>query len=156
MGGLLHHFHLVDREEFDYWNWSHFHNHPQAVLVHDDVIRYMSDSLSWINCHVPARPPNLKEVKGLNYYGPTIIKAEGAAVVFSILQIWAELFSRGPEMLELTGTWSRIHGEPEEKGRYQFIVAERDNLVSSLKRISGYAKSVLESDGRLYILHMGI
>ncbi len=73
MGGLLHDFHLVNREEVDYWNSSHFHNHPQAVLIHDDVIRFMSDSWKWIDCHVPMTPPHLKEVKGLHFYGPTII-----------------------------------------------------------------------------------
>ena len=156
MGGLLHDFHLVNREEFDYWDSSHFYNHPQAVLIHDDVLRYMGDSLRWINCHMPTRRSNLIEVKGLNYYGPTIIKAEGAAAAFSIFQIWADLFSKGPETLALRGGWSWIDGEPEQHGKYEIIVADRDNLVRSLKQISDFAQRALISDGDLYVLHMGI
>jgi hypothetical protein len=102
MGGLLHDFFLVDRQEFDYWNYSHFHNDEQAVRVHDDLIRYMGDSLEWISCHVPMTLPNLKEVKGLHYYGPTIIKQEGAEEACNVFRIWAELFSRAPQTLQLT------------------------------------------------------
>lgn len=156
MGGLLHDFHLVNRGEFDYWNSSHFHNHPQAVLVHDDVIRYMSDCLKWISCHVPMTPPILKEMKGLNFYGPTIIKSDGADQAFAVFEIWAQLFSQGPKTLELTGAWSSVEGESEQSGHYEIIVAERDNLVASLKQIAEYAKQVERSDGLLYILHLGI
>jgi hypothetical protein len=156
MAGLMHDFHLLERSEFDYWDYSNFYNHPQAVQVHDDLLRYLSDSLKWIPCHFPKKRQKLLECKGLNLIGVTIIKAEGASIAQNVFDLWADLFSHGPEELELTGGWVWIDGEPMESGKFSTIVEERDDLVSSLRQIAEYAKRVSESQGRSYLLHLGI
>ena len=156
MGGLKHDFHLLERSEFDYWDYSKIYNHPQAVQVHDELLRYINDSLKWIPCHFPQRRQELRECKGLNLIGVTIIKEEGAAIAQAVFDLWADLFTHGPAVLELTGLWSWIDGEPMESGRYETIVEDRNELVSSLRQIARYAKHVSESCGRFYVLHMGI
>jgi hypothetical protein len=49
-----------------------------------------------------------------------------------------------------------VDGEPAESGKYTAIIAERDKVISTLRQIAEYAKRVMESEGSLYILHMGI
>lgn len=156
MAGLIYDFHLLERSEFDCWDYSKFYNHPHAVQIHDDLLRYISDSLKWIPCHFPKKRQKLLECKGLNLIGVTIIKDEGALIAQGIFGRWADLFSHGPEVLELTGAWSWIDGEPMQTGKFSTIVECRDNLVSSLRQIAEYSKRVSESSGRLYVLHMGI
>jgi hypothetical protein len=156
MAGLMHDFHLLNRSEFDYWDYSSFYNHPKALQIHDAVLRYLEDSLKWIPCHFPKRRQELLDCQGLNLIGFTIIKEEGAPIAYRIFGLWADLFSHGPELLELTGGWSWIDGEPIENGRYETIVEDRDRLVFSLRQIAEYAKHASESQGRFYVLHMGI
>ena len=156
MAGLMHDFLLVARKEFDYWDSSNFYNHPQAIHLHDDLMHYIGDSLKWIPCHVPARRNKLHEHKGLNFYGPTIIKEEGASAAHNIFSLWAELFSLAPKVLKLTGAWGWIEGEPAESGKYSTIIVERDKVVITFRQIAEYGKRVIASEGSLYILHMGI
>ena len=156
MAGLIHNFYLLNRSEVDYWGYSNFYNHTQAIKIHDDVMHYLYDSLKWIPCHFPQRSSGkLLECNGLNLIGSTIIKDEGAAIAHRVFGSWADLFSHGPLELELTGLWSAIEDEPES-GRYEAIVEDRDKLVSSLRQISEYALRVSESNSQSYILHMGI
>jgi hypothetical protein len=147
---------LVARGEFDYWDYRNFYNQPNAVQIHDDLLRYIGDSLKWIPCHFPKRPNELIDCSGLNLIGITIIKEEGASIAHRIFDLWAELFRHGPEALKLSGEWTWIDGEPMESGELSTIVENRENLVSSLNKIAEYAKQVCESQGRLYVLHMGI
>ena len=120
------------------------------------MLRYLEDSLKWIPCHFPKRRQELLDCKGLNLIGCTIIKEEGTSIAHRIFGSWADLFSHGPQVLELKGAWSWIDGEPMESGRYEAIVEARDKLVVSLRQIAEYAKHVSESQGRFYVLHMGI
>ena len=152
----MHDFHLLERSEFEYGIYKKFYNHPDAVQIHDDLLRYIGDSLKWIPCHFPKRPRTLIERSGLNLIGFTIIKEEGASIAHDVFSLWAELFRHGPEVLQLTGGWTWIDGEPMESGEFSTIVQNREKLVASLKTVAEYAKSVSESQGRLYLLHMGI
>lgn len=76
-----------------------------------------------------------------------------AAIIF---ELWAQLFSQGSEILELTGAWTWIEDKPEQNGYYSIVTADRDSLVASLRQIASYAKQVAHSDGQLYLLHLGI
>src|SRR3954464_7890116 len=118
MAGLLHSFYLVNLDQYDYWSFQNFYHQETTNFLHDDVVHYMEDSLKWIRCYSPAVKTELQELRGLDFYGVTVIKEDGARAAKQIFSAWAELFSQGPEILSLTGPWGWIEGEPPESGRY--------------------------------------
>jgi len=77
-------------------------NDGAAICIHDDLLGYMSDTLSWIPTENPARPGDGR-VSGLKWCGVAAIDGEGAALASRILGLWADPFACGPETLELTG-----------------------------------------------------
>lgn len=143
MAGLNHSFLLLPLNEFAYWSYDQLYNEPQALLLHDDIIRYVVDSLVWIPCHLPVRRNKMYEHKGLNLYGATIIKEEGADAAYRVFSLWAELFSQAPKVMKLKGsfTWSEEDGGAE-KGKHETIIAERDKVVGVFRQLAEYAKKV--------------
>ena len=156
MAGLDHDFLLVSRDEHDSDDYLELINSPQAVLLHDDLVSYMSDTLKWIPCYLPRGKNNLVAYEGLNFYGPTIIKDDGASAAQKIFTLWADLFSNAPRNLKLTGQFSWIEGKGVDSGKYAVIKAKRDEVVKSLRQIADFAKEVESSNGKLFILHLGI
>jgi hypothetical protein len=82
------------------------------VSIHDDVLQYFFDTLTWI--------PTLNPAKGvyghgLNMWGPTVIDRTGGALFRQVLAAWAQLFACGPERLRLHGpaTWHWPFDEEE-------------------------------------------
>lgn len=67
MAGLNHDFLLLSTREHPYTDYLKWINHRKAILIHDDVLSYMQDSLNWITCYNPAH--KMKKHKGLNFYG---------------------------------------------------------------------------------------
>jgi len=144
-------------------NWSEWHNNPNAVRIHDDILRYMADTLNWI----PTWNPSMKRPwKGLCWYGPTVIQKTGAPLAAKILGSWADLFSSGPAVLRLTGDFAfQVENNPAKdgfecivpgSGEHERLVLSRNRVVTSLRTIVSYAERVQEAAGALYILHMGI
>ena len=121
MGGLNHDFLLLSTQTSPYTDYMKWVNNSQAVQIHDDGIGYIRDSLKWITCHDPAN--RMRKHEGLNWYGPTIIKEDGAIVAHKIFDAWARLFSNGPVNVQLTGgyTWT----ESRETGSYSVINVDR-------------------------------
>ncbi|MFP5285640.1 MAG: hypothetical protein ACLGI9_07875, partial [Thermoanaerobaculia bacterium] len=70
---LNHDFLLRDRSVHPETDYS---RSGKAILLHDDFLRYISDSLKWIPTENPARKgePGM----GLNFWGPTSIPHRGA------------------------------------------------------------------------------
>lgn len=56
-------------------------NDPRALKLHDDFVRYIADTLVWIPCFNPSiwEPCN-----GLNMWGVTLIREDGAFIAHSI------------------------------------------------------------------------
>ena len=157
MAGLNHDFLLVFRDEHDYDDYWELTNSPQAVLLHNDLVFYINDSLKWIQCYIPRGKNDLLACEGLDFYGTTIIKDDGAEAAKKIFTSWADLFSNAPQNLELTGNYQwLVNNGGANTGNYSVIKAERDKLVESLRQIAGYAEEVENSNGKLFILHLGI
>ena len=110
-------------------------NHRDAIRIHDDVMHYMEDSLNSITCYNPAQ--KMMRHKGLNFYGPTVIKKDGAVDAQKIFTTWATLFSKGT-------------------GAYPEIRIYREEVVDSLRTLAKYSKSVANSNGALFLLHLGM
>ena len=127
-------------------------NDPSAIRIHDDLMHYMFDTLKWI----PSFNPDKRvPYSGLCTCGNTVIKSDGAVIAARVFHAWANLFAHGPEQLCLTGLWSSTEGEPHS-GQYLRIEVRRDEVVSKLMILAGYADQVAESNDELYMLHMGI
>ena len=150
---LNHDFILVDRTTHPSADYALFINHPSLVHIHDDLMRYMVDSLRWIPTLNPAKKDECG--LGINFYGPTAIVAEGAVIAERIFRAWAELFQCSPEKLFLTGAWCSIEGKPNS-GHYEKLWFERNQVVSALIQIADYCAQTTSSNGERYLLHFGI
>ena len=129
MAGLNHDFLLLSAREHRYTDYMKWINHPKAIQIHHDVLHYMVDSLNWITCYNPAQ--KMMTHQGLNFYGPTVIKSDGAADAEAVFTTWAILLSTGPMSYKLSGV---------------------DSLISVAK----YSNSVANSNDELFILHLGV
>ena len=163
MGGLNHDFLLLSVKENPSYSWETYFNRDEAINIHDDILMYMADTIKWIPSYNPAKKcPH----KGLCWYGPTIIKQEGAAMAQKVFSLWADLFLCGPEILKLTGSFSwRLDNDPVKDGYerivpnssgYEKIIIDRNKLIEKLKILSSFAQQIQDSNGQYYILHMGI
>jgi hypothetical protein len=154
MTGLNHDFLLLSTREHPYIDYMKWINHRKATRIHDDVMHYMQDTINWITCYNPAQ--KMRKHRGLNFYGPTIIKKDGTANAERLFTAWANLFSIGPKTIKLTGAYGWYEGESKETGSYSVIRLERDEIVDRLRSVADYAKSVANSNDELFILHLGI
>lgn len=151
MAGLYHEFQLVHLKEVGYDEYWKGNSLSGAISIHDDILGYMADTLRWIETYNPARKePHV----GLCWYGPTVIRLEGAQQTQQIFQAWATLFSRGPEILNLRGWYTKDEQHPD--GFYDRLVVERDTIVQHLQGIAAYAQKTITSQGQYFILHLGL
>jgi hypothetical protein len=72
----------------------------KMVVIPDEIILYISDTLKWI----PTINPNTQKWGyGLNYHGNTIINRhkdhDGSVITRNIFNAWADLFSNSPDKL---------------------------------------------------------
>ena len=152
MTEINHDFLLLNKLEHAYTDYVKRINNPNAIQIHDDLMNYIGDSLKGVTCYNPARKMEVQ--KGLNFYGPTVIKNDGAKDAERVLSAWVNLFSSGPKRIQLTGTYSSTEGKPGI-GSYSSITIDRDEIVDKLKTVASYANRVASSD-ELFILHLGI
>jgi len=150
---LNHQFYLVRKAEHDYSDYAAFVSAPGGVELHDDLIDYMWDTLSWIPTILAARG---ERFQGLDRWGPTVIDHQGALVARTVFGAWADLFACGPETLTLRGPWVSTSEGGASGGEYETLRADRDELVTSLRSLASYAGEVIGARGELYILHLGI
>ncbi len=163
MSGLNHDFWLVSGKENLNYSWKSYLHKPNAIQIHDDILRYMGDTLKWIPTYNPAKR---QPFKGLCTYGVTVINEEGAEAAEKIFLLWAELFSCGPKVLKLTGSYSwQLENDPikdgydiivPNSGGYEKLMINRNLLVDNLRMLASYAHKIRNSDGGYYILHSGI
>lgn len=160
--GLQHDFLLLDLDSDGEWELGRFHHDPRAVHLHDDLVRYMADTLEWIPTFNPARR---EAHRGLCMWGPTLIMVEGAAVAERVFGLWADLFSVGPPVLSLTGSYSWV--EPDDapptgervtqlQGGYDRLEFGRDDVVGVLRQLVAWCSLVRLGGGRLYLSHFGV
>lgn len=164
MAGLNHDFLLLSEKEHPVSDYMKFINHPNAVLIHDDILQYIADTLKWIESFNPAIR-KCPSYCGLCWYGPTIIRKNGAGKLHNIFNLWADLFAHAPADLELTGNFSFVvDNDPVKEGytrivpgteKHEKLILNRDEVVEKLRAVANYADKVLHSND-LYILHLGI
>jgi hypothetical protein len=159
---LDHDFVLLDRETDGEWESAKILQDPRTLHLHDDLIRYMADSLVWI----PTLNPSRNEPhQGLCMWGPTIIGLEGATIAKSVFQAWANLFALGPPLLSLTGNYCWEGDEDplpggdrvtQLEGGYEKLEFDRIAVVAVLRQLASHCEQVEAGGGRLYLLHYGV
>jgi hypothetical protein len=154
MTELNHEFLLLSTREHRYTDYLKVIGLRKAIRIHDDLMNYMQDTMGWITCYNPAR--KMTKHKGLNFYGPTVIKKDGAVNAEKLFTAWADLFSTGPKRIKLTGGWAYTQQKGMEAGSYEIFKFERDELVAALRTLARNFKSVANSNDELFILHLGI
>ena len=94
--------------------------------------------------------------QGIDTYGTTIIKDEGANLLFHLVSAWINLFSCSPKNLRLTGAWTYYNKEEDAEGdgHYETLEFDRDEVIKNLKALADYAQEA--SKGNYFILHTGI
>ncbi len=144
---LDHDFILLDRTSDGEWELTRFIHDPRAIHLHDDLIRYMHDTLVWIPAYNPATS---QPCNGLNVWGVTLIEHHGAAAGERLFRAWARLLENGPATIQLTGAYS------EDTGSYEQLRYLRDDTVHVLSTLADYCVQVQMANGRLYIYHGGV
>jgi hypothetical protein len=163
MAGLNHDFLLLSSRNFRIGYWSQDRQLPGGVQIHDDLLRYTSDTLKWIPSRVSSKQVPFQ---GLDFYGETWITSEGAGLTQRIFSSWADLFASGPDAFELTGSycWTAeanplVHSNTPAvagSGHYERLTVDRNEIVDKFRTIASYAERMQKSEGELYILHLGI
>ncbi|WP_019913596.1 hypothetical protein [Paenibacillus sp. HW567] len=152
---LEHKFYLtpitIDVEHF----WMNIENNSEvidSVVIHDDIILYVSDTLKWI----PSRNPALHEAPmgaGINYHGVTLFDQNSAITLKSIFSSWRDLFLNSPLAVELTGEFVRVEGAGQ-LGHYEQLVYNRHEIIKQFEKIISFADRLFE--GGFYLYHCGI
>jgi hypothetical protein len=139
VAGLYHDFLLLSSADDPITSYEKFVNNPGAILLHDDLIGYMWDSLLWVPSYNPAKgEPSV----GLFRWGPTVIRTDGATTACRVFTAWADLFSAGPRSVRLTGNWTCVEGAPINEGTYDRLEFDRDETVDRLRRLARWADKV--------------
>lgn len=148
--GLEHKFYLIpDTTELTDF-YINKKNIIDSVVINDDVILYILDSLYWI----PSKNPSSRNQiigKGLNYYGLTLFDKQSSEALIGVFSAWKSLFKNAPEVIELTGEFVFSDGE---EGEYEKIMVNRGELIMQLDKIISMSR--LLADGNYYLYHCGI
>ena len=153
MPGLAHDFLLLSRDEFRSVEYTKFIHDPRAVQIHDDFLRYIGDTLSWIptvNATVDT------EERGFCLHGATVLLGDGAVIAFQVFEAWRKLLSCGPRRIQLTGGWMTVEGSASHDGEYEQLQFDRDELVKRLDTLKDWARAVSDSKGSMLMLHVGV
>lgn len=148
---------------------------PDALVVHDDVLGLLGQTLGFIPSWNPSR--RCEPQHGLNLHGCTLLRGEGAAVAARVFHAWADLYAAAPPRFSLVGE-SFSTPEPDDEpdnGSYPYDIGvgvgrwiftddqgngyirrdiDRDALVAVLRRLAEWSARVAADEG-LCILHLG-
>lgn len=153
--GLEHEFYLITNttDVKDFWMFRENNNNViDSVVIHDDLIQYIFDSLKWI----PSKNPAMRGTpngKGINYHGVTLFDKQSSATLESVFSSWRALFKNAPSKLELTGQFV-YEGSDDMLGEYEKLVFNRNEVIKLFDKI--ISMSVHIGKGESYIYHCGI
>ena len=159
---LYHDFLLLSRTDYPYAgyndrrlrNMEGLYHSPDAIHLDDDLLCKMYDTLLWIPTYLPHN--RMKRFRGLDYCGMNVIKTNGAPIARRIFEGWRIIFSNAPEKMKLIGLPTWIEGDPSHTITREKLRYDRDEVLGQLDRLISALEQVQQSNGKLYILHMGI
>jgi len=114
------------------------------VIISDDLILYINDSLKWFNTIWA----NSQENQGLDYHGVSIIQDKNVILFKMILGNWIGLFNNAPERFILTGDYLY------DEDNYEQIEIDKEQLIKQLTSLINLCEYALENN--INIIHEGI
>lgn len=154
--GLEHEFYLISNtsDVKNFWMYKENSNSViDSVVIHDDLINYIFDSLEWI----PSKNPELSGTpkgRGLNFHGVTLFDKQSSESLIRILSSWRDLFKSAPNTLELTGDFVYDDINEQILGEYEKLVFNRDEVITLFEKV--IAMSVYLAEDDYYLYHCGI
>jgi hypothetical protein len=162
---MWHQFWLFEEGVVSYSDYLKYMSRKDAPInLQHDFLWYLADSLSWIPTLNPAKP-GFPPGHGINWFGPTIIEQTGAMLLSQICLSWSQLFSNGPEHLQLRGLYTvqwpfdeEEHVLKEEQlsqlGHYDQLEVNRDECIEALTTLAGFGEQT--ATGKYFIMHLGV
>lgn len=123
-----------------------------SVVVDDDIIQYISDSLAWIPSRNPALPGNPQGL-GLHYHGVTLFDCTSADSLAGILTAWRDLFKHAPNPVKLTGSFQTME-QSAANGDYEQLIVDKDRLINTFDHFISMAEILKHGD--VYLYHCGL
>jgi hypothetical protein len=114
------------------------------VFISDEIILYLNDSVQWIDTYWNG----IKENKGLNYYGYTIIECENINKLNRIIVSWISLFETAPDEFFLTGNYML------DEAKYEKNLFNKQDVLSQLNALNDICIEAIKINK--CILHNGI
>ncbi|WKA53139.1 hypothetical protein [Planococcus shixiaomingii] len=151
--GLKHDFYLVTEkiERNEIYMIKEKIRAIDQVIIHDDIILYILDSLEWI----PSQNPALNGSpigQGIQYHGVTLFDGQSSESLKAIFTSWRGLFENASDTFELTGNF--VYGNNENDGEYERIRVDRAEVVEQFGKIISMAEQLAKGD--CYLYHCGI
>lgn len=153
---MLHSFHLlstVDYPPSDYLRWP---RGADGAQLHDDLMTYMWDALSWAPCFYPQA--GMRAADALDRCGPAVFRGNGALKLAEVMEAYAQVFAVGPSVLRLNcGVWfAGDRPETVENAAINFHAFERDETVEKLRKIASWARQASAADASEYVAFQGL
>jgi hypothetical protein len=152
MAGLNHEFLIIENGSFSLDRYEELEE-IDRVEIHDDLLNYLSDSISWVSTYNPSKK---EETSGLCLYGRTIIPPESVGKFESIMSGWLLILSEAPDIVVLKGGWCWTEGDSPDSGSYEKLSFRKSEVIESLSKIVSYCEAVKASGGTKCLLHLGI
>ncbi|WP_111860848.1 hypothetical protein [Acinetobacter sp. CFCC 10889] len=164
---LVHDFVVLDKVSYPYSKCDIvMKDIPYDVSIHDDFILYFMDYLKWIPTYSPII--NTKRT-GLDYYAITVFETEGAIQAYALFSNLINILKISPDILKLNGSFSYQLADDEDPFsdsdvyrivrdslKQKKVIYPRDKLIEKFEKLAQCFKRVIDSNGQLYVLHMGI
>lgn len=153
---LSHEFFLIPSDiEFNNrieWYYLNRKNWKDIVVISDDLILYLLDTLNWI---ISYNPETKKLGTGLVYHGITIINNNGSTQLESIVNSWMNLFRQGPDLISLRG--QTVWKEDESGEGYFEVERIRKSKKDIFKELNDLKEMASRTaNGEYIIIHFGI
>lgn len=153
---MLHSFHLLSAADYppsDYLRWP---RGTEGIELHDDLMTYMWDALSWAPCFYPQA--GMRVADALDRCGPAVFRGNGALKLAEILEAYAQVFANGPRVLRLNcGVWFAADGPQTAKNaEINFHSFEREETVGKLRQIAIWARRASVADANEYVAFQGL
>ncbi|MFJ9384119.1 hypothetical protein ACIROD_10320 [Peribacillus sp. NPDC101481] len=152
---LDHEFYLISKTTGikDFWMYRERNSSViDSIVIHDDLIQYIMDSLEWI----PSKNPSLQATpsgRGINYHGETLFDNHSSETLISIFSSWKSLIKNAPDKFELTGKF--VYGEADnQEGDYKKSVFNRDEVITKFEKMILMSEALAK--GEFYLYHCGI
>lgn len=151
--GLEHEFYLVSEtvEIDEIWTLRENNRVIDKVVIHDDFVQYISDSLEWIPSKNPAKK-GIPKGQGINYYGITLFDKQSSKSLKGIFTSWRELFENAPNTFEITGNF--VCEDNQQDGEYEKVKINRDEVVNQLGKIISMSDQLAKCN--YYLYHLGV